>query len=163
MKYFFIHAWLIFIVLTAMKAVAIRVWAKTKIADNPDLKNGYKSYFWGLLLLGNIPWVIMGIGNLSGATSSLLDFLQPRDLNPMVLAFHLYIIILYLLGGYWIYLRGGAEFIERHPGLIRSRSPTGVSEVTAKQMKFFYPLMVAGGLLAMIMMWVVDFSIPQMN
>ena len=55
-----------------------------------------------------------------------------------------------------IVFNGGAEFIERHPGLFVKSSSSGNQNVTAKQVKLFVPLMLLGGIIGMLMMWVMD-------
>ena len=74
-------------------------------------------------------------------------------MNPTVLIFHGSIIILWMLGIIWIYFHNGAEFIERHPGLFVKSSFSGNTNITAKQVKIFFPLMLLGGIAGMIMMW----------
>ena len=80
-------------------------------------------------------------------------------MNPIVLLFHVAIVILWGLSIWWIYFRDGAAFIEKHPGLVQKSSFSGNHNVTAKQIKLFYPLMLLGGIIAMIMMWQMDMPI----
>ncbi|BDD01478.1 hypothetical protein [Persicobacter psychrovividus] len=82
-------------------------------------------------------------------------------MNPMVLIFHLSIIILWALSKRWIYFKKGAEFIETHPGLMQKSSFSGNTNVTAKQIKLLFPLMLLGGIAGMIMMWFMNFPTPQ--
>jgi hypothetical protein len=135
--------------------------AKQYIAQQPELRRGYDSYWKGWLSYGSIPWVIMMIGDVSGQTESIFDYFQPSAMNPIVLLFHASIIVLWALAIRWIYFKNGAEFFEAHPGLIRKSSLNGTSNVTAQQVKLFFPVMLLGGIAGMIMMWIVDFPTPQ--
>jgi len=94
----------------------------------------------------------MAIGNISGMTNNTFEYFNPKIMNPMVLIFHASIIVLWILSVNWIYFKNGAEFIEKHPGLIKKSSFRGNTNVTAKQIKLFFPLMLLGGIAGMIMM-----------
>lgn len=152
----FKQTWVLFIAVTCINAYILKARSKSYIADDPELESGYKKLFKGVLLYGNIPWIIMGIGNLSTLTSSTFDYFAPRQMNPMVLLFHFAIIMLWIASVKWIYFENGAEFLERHPGLMRPAQ-------TAQQIKIFFPLMLLGGIIGMIMMWVKNPSIPNFH
>ncbi|MEO1048986.1 MAG: hypothetical protein AAFX87_00055 [Bacteroidota bacterium] len=148
-KYF----WVLFIATTVINAFILRARSKKYTAEKPQLKEGYNKLFKGFIIYTNIPWVIMMIGDLTGSTQNVFEYLNPRSLNPVVLLFHLSLIILWFLLVRWIYFKRGAEFLEKHPGFIRVSGIRGRSDVTAKQIKFFLPIMILGGVFAMIMMW----------
>ena len=93
----------------------------------------------------------MAIGDLSGMTYDIFEFFFPGDMNPIVLIFHASIIFLWILSGWWIYFKNGAEFLERHPGLLRT---SGFGEnITAKQLKIIFPFVILGGIFGMVLMW----------
>jgi len=98
----------------------------------------------------------MGFGIISGLANGMFDYFNPKSMNSIVLVFHFSIIVLWVLSIWWIYFKQGAEFIEKHPGFIQVQSFGKRSNVTAKQIKLFYPLMLAGGIAGMVMMWVMD-------
>ena len=150
-----------FIAMTIANGLVLKHRSKKYIAENPELEEGYDKYFKGLLFYGNIPWVIMMIGDLSGVTQNTFEYFNPKAMNPMVLVFHFSIIVLWVLSVRWIYFKDGAEFIVTHPGLIQKSSFSGKTNVTVKQIKFFFPLMLFGGIAGMIMMWIIDFPTPQ--
>ena len=150
-----------FIAVTIANGLILKYRSKKYITQNPELENGYDKYIKGLLIYGNIPWVIIMIGNLSGITQNFFENFNPKAMNPMVLIFHFSIIVLWVLSVRWIYFKNGAEFIEKHPGLIQKSSFSGNTNVTAKQIKLFFPLMLLGGITGMIMMWIADFPMPQ--
>jgi len=156
MEILFTHTWIMFIAMTFANGIVLKYRSKKHITRNSELKKGYDNYFKGWIFYGNIPWVIMMIGSLSGMTQGTFDYLNPRSLNPIVLAFHFSIIVLWILSVRWIYFKNGAEFIETHPGLLQKTGFSGTTNVTAKQIKQFLPLMLFGGLIGMIIMWVMD-------
>ena len=160
-KAIFVHGWILFIAVTIANGLYLRVRSKEYIRQNPALQAGYDKYFRGWLIYGNIPWVIIGIGNLSGMTSNIFDYFNPKTLNPMVLLFHASIIVLWILAVYWIYFKNGAEFIEKHPGLIVKQYPSSDRNPSVSSIKILSPLILFGGVVTMVMMWVIDFPTPK--
>lgn len=156
-KYF----WVAFIIVTFANAFIMRHRSKKYIEETPELRIGYDKLFKGIIFYGNIPWVIMGFGIISGLTNGMFDYFSPKSMNSIVLVFHISIIILWALSIRWVYFKQGAEFIEKHPGFIQVRGVGNRSKVTAKQIKLFYPLMLAGGIAGMVMMWITDIPTPQ--
>ena len=150
-----------FIAVTIANGLILKYRSKKYIAQNPELEDGYDNYFKGWLFYGNIPWVIMMVGNLSGITQNTFEYFNPKAMNPMVLTFHFSIIILWVLSVRWIYFKNGAKFIETHPGLLQKSSFSGNTNVTAKQFKLFLPLMLLGGITGMELMWFIDFPTPE--
>ncbi len=148
-KYF----WVAFIIATFANAFIVRYRSKQYIEKAPELKVGYDKLFKWIIFYGNIPWVIMGFGIISGFANGMFDYLNPKSMNFIVLVFHLSIIVLWVLSIRWIYFKQGAEFIEKHPGFIQVHGFGNRSNVTARQIKLFYPLMLAGGVAGMVMMW----------
>lgn len=150
-----------FITVTIANGLILKYRSKQYITQNPELKEGYDKYIMGWMIYGNIPWVVMMIGNLSGITQSTFEYFNPKAMNPMVLIFHCSIIVLWILSLRWIYFKNGAEFIETHPGLMQKSSFSGKTNITAKQIKLFYPLMLLGGIAGMVIMWISDIPVPQ--
>lgn len=153
--------WIVFILITIINGFWLKIDLKKYSAENPALQKGYDDYVKGYIIYLSIPWIIMGIGNLSGLTNSPLEFFTPRLMNPIVLVFHASLVILWILSIRWVYFKNGAEFIAKHPGLISKPSLSGNPNVTSKQVKLFLPLMILVGMGALIMMWIMD--IPQVE
>lgn len=150
-----------FIVVTIANGLVLKYRSKKYIDQNPELKEGYDKCFKGWMFYGNIPWIIMMIGNLSGITNNTFEYFNPKAMNPMVLIFHLSIVALWVLSIRWIYFKNGAEFLAAHPGLTQKSSFRGNTKLTAKEIKTFFPLMLLGGIAGMAIMWTMDFPIPQ--
>lgn len=161
MDILFKHGWVMFISVTIANGLIFKYNAKKYIAENPTLAPGYQNFFKGWLVFGNIPWVILMIGNLSGMTHHTFDFFNPRAMNPIVLIFHFSIILLWILSVRWIYFKNGAEFFETHPGLLQRSGFGENKKVTARQIKIFFPLFLLGGIAGMIMMWVMEVPIEN--
>jgi hypothetical protein len=138
MEIIFICIWVAFTAITFFNAMWIRSNAQEYIARDPALKDGYDKMIKVYIILLNIPLIIIAIGSFTGITKSVFDYLRPKTLNPAVLVFHTYIIVLWVWSIFWIYFQNGAEFLERHPGLIRvSNFKTNIYP-TAKQIKLFF-------------------------
>ncbi|MDB5271862.1 MAG: hypothetical protein JWO58_229 [Chitinophagaceae bacterium] len=158
MELIFKHTWILFIVVTFANGFLLKYHSKKYIDKNSALQTGYENYFQGIIFYGNIPWIIMAIGDLTGLTHNTFDYFHPKAMNPMVLVFHATVILLWILSIRWIYFKDGAHFIEQHPGLFRKNTWSGSSDdITAKQIKLFFPLALLGGMLGMIMMWFGNF------
>ncbi|MDC8003927.1 hypothetical protein POV27_07675 [Aureisphaera galaxeae] len=161
MEILFKYAWILFIGVTTANAFVLKSRAKKYITERPELEEGYDKLFQGYLFYGNIPWIVMMVGSVSGLTQGIFDYFNPRSMNPMVLIFHFSIVVLWFLGVRWIYFKNGANFLETHPGLFRKSNLSGNKYMTAKQIKLFYPLMLLGGIIGMAMMWIINFPTPQ--
>lgn len=146
------HIWILFITITIVNGLVLKYRSRGYIARDPELAPGYEKLFRGWIFYGNIPWIIIAIGNLTGLTNNIFEYFQPRQMNPAVLIFHLSTIILWILLVKWIYFEKGAEFLERHPGLFR-KSGFSNKDLSAGKIKFFLPLMLLGGVVSMIIMW----------
>ncbi len=138
MEYFEKYFGIMCILVTFANGFFLKFRSKKYIAEAPELKEGYKKYFNGLILYGNIPWVIMTIGNISGITKYTFEYFNPGTMNPMVLTFHASIIFLWILSFRWIYFKNGAEFIENHPGFLTKSSFSGNKNITARKLHLMY-------------------------
>lgn len=148
-KTLFLQSWILLAAVTCANAFIMKFKAKKHILANPGLAYGYEKMFKAVLIYGNLPWLVIGFGNLTGLTKSTFDYFAPRQLNPIVLIFHFLIIVFWILSVRWIYFKNGAKFLELHPGLFRQ-------DPTAQQIKLLFPLMLLGGIFGMVLMWVVN-------
>jgi hypothetical protein len=148
-KYF----WLICLVFLAVNAGIWRWRSRRHIARDPSLAEGYRRLIKGMVKYGSIPFVIMGLGALSGGAPSIRDYFRPQDMNPYVLAFFGSAVLLWILGSWWLFARGGAETMVRHPGLIEPHinSP--------RLLKALWVLGMLGGIFAMISMFRADIPV----
>ena len=152
-KYF----WLIMIAVTAINLVMFRKRAQKYIEEKPELKDGYETLFRGYLFWMNIPWVVMGIGCTLGGVPSVWHFFEPRDGNPYVLAWFASVFFLCAFGTFWLFFRGGAETLARHPGAVEFRYGFKRKDVTnPKVIKAYWLLSLAVVIVAVVMMWYMD-------
>jgi hypothetical protein len=151
------HFWIMFIVVTFANAIIMKIRAKKHIERDPSLKVGYDTIFKGFLIWGNIPWVVIGTGILTGSVPTIWHYFKPQDGNPYVIAFFISIFTVWLLGSYWLFVKNGAEMLVRHPGIFRSdfSSPTKV--------KLFWVLSLVGGIAGVIMMFTMNIPIPNIR
>ncbi len=156
------HFWIIFIIFTILHGIILKIRSIKYIKDNPDLEYGYNKLFKGVILYGNIPWAIMGIGNILHITTKVSDYFNPKSLNPSVLLFHASIIVIWILTIRWVYFNNGANFLSKHPGLFgRFGIGSSPKELTEVQIKIYLGLCLLGGLGGMIMMWIVEFPLDN--
>jgi len=153
MKFLLKNTWIIYIALSTGFGLMLKFKSKKYIRANPELKEGYDKFVKRLLLFSNIQWIIMGVGNISGVTNNVFEYFNPSQMNPAVLIYHATVILLWSLSVWWIYYNNGAEFLEKHSGLVQMVSFNGIKNVSAGQIKLFFPLMVVGGVSEIIMMW----------
>lgn len=111
------HFWLAFVATTVVNGFAWRRRVQSRIDADPELEPGYRRLFLGYMIWFNLPWVLMGIGILSGQVEWIFDYLNPRGGNTIVLAWWGSMVGILCLGSVWMYALGGAEMLERHPGV----------------------------------------------
>jgi hypothetical protein len=143
----FDYDWIFLILVTLINAFILKARSSKVVCKHPELRDGYNQVFIGYLVFLNIPWVVMAIGMLVGGVPSSFSYLRPREGNAFVIAFHVTIVILWLLSIWWVYFKGGAEFLVKYKGVISRdiQSPTTI--------KFYFGLALLGGIFGMIYMW----------
>lgn len=154
----FNHFWVMFIVVTIANGLIWKSKSKKYIAEKPERKDGYDSLIKGFLIYGNIPWVIIGIGMLTGMTKNMFEFFNPSQMNPIVIVFFLSIIFLWIIGSYWIYFNGGAEKLVDHPGMI-TQTEKGNEKFEVMKVKLVWGLGILGGIFGIYMMYNQDLPI----
>jgi hypothetical protein len=87
------------------------------IKDNAALRVKYRQLFILYVIWTNLPWVVMGLGILFGGAAGVLDFLVPASGNTTVMVWWgLFFVMNFSLAG-WVLFGGGAETLEKYPGL----------------------------------------------
>jgi len=159
MEIIFKYGWILLIAVTTANGFYFRARSKKYIVENPALKEGYDKIIKGWFLYANIPWLIMAIGDLTGITDGIWAYFNPKSMNPMVLIFHLSVVVLWILGSNWIYLKGGAEFLASHPGIISFSGFGNKKDISSPAgIKLFWAIALISGIAGMIMMWIWDFN-----
>jgi len=129
--------------------------ARKRIEKDPNLEEGYKKIIKGFVTWGNLPWVVMAIGCTYGGVPSVWHYFNPEEGNPYVLSFFASVILIWILGSYWILFRGGARTIVDHPGILNYdiKSTTVV--------KLIWVAGIFGGIIAFFMMFTQEIPIPK--
>ena len=146
--------WVAAIAVTFLNAAVWRVRVRRRIKENPELQEGYTTIIRGFVIWGNLPWVVMGIGCVTGRVPSLFHYFRPRDENSFVIAFYLSVFFVWGLATYWTFLRKGAETLITHPGLFNYdfKSPLMI--------KVLWLAALAAGVVGLVMMSLQDIPIP---
>ncbi len=146
--------WLVLIAVNFINGFVMWRRAQEYIKENPDLRPGYLQIIKGFILFASIPWLVMGLGQITGMTKSLFQYFSPAAMNPFVLLFHFSLIMIWALGSFWIFGWGGADKLASHPGIIQMRG-LGMSKNidSSTTIKFFWGAVTLGGLVAEIIMW----------
>jgi hypothetical protein len=146
-NFIFDNGWVLFILITVFNSFYLKARSQKIIVEKPDLQEGYDQLFKGYLTYLNIPWVVMGIGVLFGGVPGVFGFFNPRDGNIFVLAFHATVVILWILSIWWIYFKGGAEFLVKYPGVFNQDIKSPIL------LKVLFAVMLIGGIFGMAFMW----------
>jgi hypothetical protein len=146
-NFIFDNGWVLFILITVFNSFYLKARSQKIIAEKTDLQEGYDQLFKGYLTYLNIPWVVMGIGVLFGGVPGVFGFFNPRDGNIFVLAFHATVVILWILSIWWIYFKGGAEFLVKYPGVFNQDIKSPIL------LKVLFAVMLIGGIFGMAFMW----------
>jgi hypothetical protein len=114
----FRHFWVAFVVVTFLQSRAWWREVQELMRRRPELAPGYRRLYRGQVTLTIVPWLLMGVGVVSGRVPSMFDFLRPGEGNPFVLLWWGVVMATMLVALGWIVLGGGAEMLERHPGVL---------------------------------------------
>jgi hypothetical protein len=111
-RLFLRYGWLLYISLTC--AVGVRWWRRgTKCGEgNTWDACAWRSPVLGLLVFGNLPWVVMGWGISVGGQRSILEFLNPAN-GSAAAAFHLTVIVFWLVALWWVRVRKGDAVLSK--------------------------------------------------
>ena len=154
--------WIVLIAATCANAIYFKKCSKVFVDADPSLSTGYSTLFKGYLIWMNIPWIVMGIGCTIGKVPSAWQYFNPQNGNPYVLAWFASVFLLWILGTYWLFLKGGAETLAKHPGIIQFNTLGGSKDITSPSViKLLWCACLLGGILGMAIMWTQDIPIPK--
>jgi len=130
------YFWLICLGMSAYQYHA----ASRRAAEQDQLSEPLRArriqYLQRMIGASTLPWLVMGLGQLTGSTTSVWDYFRPQDLNVFVLAFVASIFVLSLAMAYWVFFRDGArQTVELKLGW--SRGLSGSSPMTERQVRLF--------------------------
>ena len=111
--------WLIVVLVTSINFLAFKDKAKKYIKQDQALSVDYEKLFQHYFFWFNMPWIIMGIGLVTGGVSDVVYYFRPQDGNPFVLVWYVSIFSLWVVGTYWLIFKEGAEMLIKCPGALR--------------------------------------------
>ena len=68
-----------------------------------------RTYLRNFAVAGALPWVIMGVGQVAGATPTVWHYFRPQDGNVFVLAWLAAVFMLSCAFACWVFLANGAK------------------------------------------------------
>lgn len=131
------YFWAVALVFSAFNYWKAKRGAMSSVS--PALVTEAKAYLRNFAIAGGLPWIIMGIGQLTGTTPTVWYYFRPQDGNVFVLA---WLVAIFLLSGtfaWWVFLVGGAKKVVEYNLLaaVGQRSAKAPSE---RMVKFFAAL-----------------------
>jgi hypothetical protein len=138
---FFKHFWLLLVLIHTINGIVLKFSVRKYIRTDSRLKKGYRDYLKGWFIIGNLPWLVIGVGVLTGLINNTFDGIDFTLNNVVSVVFLVTITAIWCAGVVWIYVKDGAKFLERHPGLIFSPLPFARTDLTSKQIKLRFLLL----------------------
>ena len=130
------YFWLICLAISGYQYLA----ASRRIDSEEDLDDSARAerltYVQRSIGLSTIPWWVMGLGQVTGSTSTVWEYFRPQDMNPFVLGFVGSVFAMSLAVAYWVFLRGGARKTIEFK-LMHAQGFSGSKPLTERQVKLF--------------------------
>jgi hypothetical protein len=142
----FEYFWLLAIGTTLLGAVPNWLYAHLSERMEPERRRALKTICVGWAVAGNVPWLLMGIGQLAGDAPSALPFLRPVQGGFWVWLFWGVIIVLWAVSSWWIFAGSGAALL----ATARGRS------CTVANVRLWFALSLAGGIIALFVLIAID-------
>jgi hypothetical protein len=111
-------------------------------AASGDQASESEVYLKRFALGANLPWVIMGLGQISGYTPMVWYYFRPQDGNPFVIAWLAVVLIMTCAYSWWVLFAGGAQKVRdlNLMAALGNRSSRPQSLLTIKLFAAFGPL-----------------------
>jgi hypothetical protein len=96
----------------ALAFAAFNYWKADRDASRivePNKALEAKTYLRNFAVAGALPWVIMGVGQISGATPTVWHYFRPQDGNVFVLVWFSTYFALSCVFAWWVFLASGAK------------------------------------------------------
>jgi len=94
------------------------------------------AYVRKFALAGAVPWVIMGVGQMTGATPTVWHYFRPQDGNPFVLGWLASIFVLSCAFAWWALFANGAEVVAKY-NLMAVLGQHGANAPSVRSIKLF--------------------------
>lgn len=110
------YLWLLVIAVIVFDALLLKLTTLKLVRENPELARSYSRFIRAFVTWPNLPWVVMGIGILSGRTPTFWNyFIRIRE-QPFVLLWWASDFLTLAVITYWVFFRGGAELCVKLSG-----------------------------------------------
>jgi len=130
---FFRQAWVFFILIQCANKAIWWHRAQRYIAANRSLEPGYRRLIRRWFIYGNLPWLVMGAGVNLGGVPSVFHYFNLRN-GPFVIAFWVTVVALWIATSYWLFFPWAT--------------------------KIYFSLALAGGVVALVCMAVLNIQFP---
>ena len=141
--------WLLMIIVTTINAASFWNSGRSDRKKDPTLSVGYSQIFWWTICMVNLPWILMGIAQLSGEVKYGFEVFDVRGAGLFVKSMYILIVLEAVLFNYFIFIQDGAEFLSRHtPGIF-----WGAREDYSRNWKFLAIFTLLLNITAVIGMW----------
>jgi len=128
MNFLLRHLWAAFVVIVGVNHVLSVKRLRAATREDPVARAKGGQLLIGVSLLQLVPWIILGIGILSGSVASVFTAFSPRFDNPYIASVWVYAIASSALVSVWILFAGGATFVSKY-GAGLSPEPVPVRHV----------------------------------
>lgn len=153
--FIFEYFWLIAIIVNLVNGAIFKFRSLGKVPQPGTTNLDCDRIILGYIFWLSLPWLIVGVGTLTGHLSNMFELFRPQDLNPFTLAFFGCLSLEELLLFHWVFFRGGAEHLGRFPWLFRG------GKTSPGQVKFQAAMMLVGGIVALGLFWSGVLPIPR--
>lgn len=102
-----------------------------------------RAYLRNFATAGALPWLIMGVGQLTGATPTVWHYFRPQDENVFVLSWLAATFALTCLFAWWVFAASGAKKTVEF-NLMAALGQHGSKPPSERMVKFFAALGVLG-------------------
>jgi hypothetical protein len=130
------YFWLICIVISTYQyyAAGRRVDAEEHLSESMKIERA--RYVQLFISASALPWIVMGLGQLTGSTSTVWDYFRPQDMNAFVLGFVGSVFALSFALLYWVFFMDGARKAVQLK-LMHAYGLSGPASLTERQVKLF--------------------------
>lgn len=100
--------WLLGIIVTW---VNFFIWSNASIKNDlsPEDQAVRRRYLFNFAVITSLPWLVMGVGSMTGMTPSVIFYFRPQDGNPFVIGWLAGVFIMQLWLSWWISFADGAR------------------------------------------------------
>jgi hypothetical protein len=106
------YFWLVCLAISLINYIGARRRIGTQNGGPLNVDDAIRYVRW-FALAGALPWALMGIGQLSGATPTIWYYFRPQDLNPFVLAWFACIFAVTIAYAVWVLFMDGASKVRQ--------------------------------------------------